>query len=195
MTRHDADVTSLERLVSVMLDFARLDARLDRAPLKRLDLAAVARVAFAEHRYDDRDLWVELVGTAEIDGYEGPLRMLIDNLLSNACRHARSQYRIELTVTQAHDVELTVEDDGSGFGTSDTSRLIRPFERGAPLAWVVLNWRLATVLGLPPWTAWLPGIRPISRSMSPRRWAVRGFPWCSRVARSRPLEPLIAVVG
>ena len=50
----------------------------------------------------------------------------LNNLLSNACRYARSQIDITLT-TKNTTCLLTVEDDGPGIPTQDQQRLFQPF--------------------------------------------------------------------
>ena len=142
VARLDADVARMERLVEVLLEFTRLDARLRErgdAPSAdvasaRLDLAAVARRCCAELDADGRRLDLECdAALPAIDAHETHVSMLLANLLQNARRFGRERILVGVRAV-ADGVALEVEDDGEGIPVEDRERLRRPFERGARLA-------------------------------------------------------------
>ena len=134
----DADVSAMERLVSVMLEYARFDATLDRLSFTEVDLASIARqkVDYLQTAIDtgrDTTLHVDLAVDAalpRVHGLDGPLDMLVTNLLQNAAKHARTLVHVTLTGHGADGLLLCVEDDGDGIPPDERSLVTRPFMRG-----------------------------------------------------------------
>lgn len=124
-----ADLERLSRLVDDLLLLARLDD--ERRPARRhnpLDLRALA-AATADRPVSRVD--VRLVGSkepvlAQADG--DAMARVMENLLSNAERHARSCVTVGVTRTERWAM-LTVSDDGSGIPAADRSRVFERFAR------------------------------------------------------------------
>ncbi len=57
------------------------------------------------------------------------LYRLVDNLLSNALRHAKKHVRIELEQNADSNIEIRVEDDGPGIPTAQRERVFERFYR------------------------------------------------------------------
>ncbi len=122
------EVLRLSTLVDDLLTLARLDER--RMPAGRsLDLAAVASEVAAGAGQVGRarpgsapEVTVSGVGSAYGDPHD--VRRIVQNLLDNARRHARS--RVEIVA--AGDT-LTVADDGDGIATGDHERIFERFTR------------------------------------------------------------------
>ena len=106
--------------------------------LRRMDLAELARLEL-EH-------WTDAAIERGIDlGYEGPpagvaididgepqlLRELISNLVDNAIRYAGPDARVTLSLTQAPEPELAVEDDGPGIPENERALVLERFYRRA----------------------------------------------------------------
>jgi len=137
--RLDADIACMERLVEVLLEFTRLDARLHEVDATRsvtpsatrLDLGALARRCCAEFDPGERLLGLECdAALPMIDAHETHVSMLLANLLQNARRFARVRVLVRVRVV-AEGAALSVEDDGEGIAENERERLRRPFERGA----------------------------------------------------------------
>jgi len=67
-----------------------------------------------------------------VEGWEGGLRLLIDNLLDNAALHGRpADGRVRIGLAREDGaVLLRVEDNGAGIPPGDRARLLEPFARG-----------------------------------------------------------------
>lgn len=132
LTRIESDIDAMERLVEVLLDYARFDARLSRLPRTRFELSeavgsSVERCLPADRLTVD---WRPAEKAALIKGHAAQFAMLTDNLLENACQHAFSEIRVSIEVEQGV-ARLHVEDDGPGIALADRERLVQPFQRGA----------------------------------------------------------------
>jgi signal transduction histidine kinase len=123
------DVQRLRRLIDDLLLLARADEgdpRLRRAD--RVDLAGLLRDVAAAHAgarvpvavHNGQPQWT----VADPDA----LRRVVENLVSNAVRHATS--RVDLAVAAVSTgVELTVTDDGPGIPEADRERVFDRFTR------------------------------------------------------------------
>jgi signal transduction histidine kinase len=127
-------VLRLERLVSNLLDVARISGRrLDLEPepvdLKRLVEEVVKRLAPEIERAG-----CEVhVNAASVSGNWDPLRLdqVVTNLVSNAVRYGEGK-PIDLTVkSQADSAIISVHDQGIGIAPEDQSRIFERFERAA----------------------------------------------------------------
>jgi signal transduction histidine kinase len=119
-------------LLSDLLALARADAgrRTDPRPV---DLAAAARSALL--RAGDGPPALDLVAPAPAHVAAGPAEvdLVLDNLLGNARRHARSVVRIGV-LPAGRWVRLVVEDDGPGIPPADRDRVFDRFVRLEPEA-------------------------------------------------------------
>lgn len=107
-----ADVERLGKLAEDLLLLARLDSG---APRRHgaVDVGALVGNPSAD---------------CVVDGDEIALQRLIDNLLANARRHARSA--VEASATRVGgDVVVTVDDDGPGIPAGDRDRVFQPWVR------------------------------------------------------------------
>ncbi|MCX4981527.1 cell wall metabolism sensor histidine kinase WalK [Streptomyces sp. NBC_00572] len=126
-----ADVVRLQTLADDLLLLA--SHRATAPPREQVDLAALAEDLVREHQHlpDATGLVVtcEAPAPALVHGNATRLERLLRNLLANACRHAKSTVKAQVTVTSAHTVILTVEDDGPGIPPADRSRVFDRFTR------------------------------------------------------------------
>jgi signal transduction histidine kinase len=104
----------MERLVRDLLYLARVDAGAPRAPLAPVDLddivlSEVTRLRGAGPiRFE-----TTAVSAAPLEGRPEDLRRAVRNLLEYAERQARATVRVRLSTSEAGDVILVVEDDGT----------------------------------------------------------------------------------
>jgi len=128
----------LGRIVSDFLDLARLERGL--APplrLTRVDAAAligdaveVLRRARPTHEFE-----VDCAGALPpLDADPDALDRVVKNLVSNAVKYSPAGSRVRVAA-RAHaappTVEITVEDEGSGIGEEDRTRIFEPYYRTA----------------------------------------------------------------
>jgi two-component system OmpR family sensor kinase len=128
----EEEAARMSRLVEDLLLLARLD---DARPLERLPVALddlteraieAARAAepgrLIQFEFAERPLVIE--------GDEGRLRQVIDNLLANVRRHTPAETRAYVSLRAAEDhVVLTVEDAGPGIAAGDRELVFGRFSR------------------------------------------------------------------
>lgn len=121
----------LDALVANLLDMSRLEAGAVTSRSGPVELDAVVRVVVGALEPDDAqrvelDLDPALIAWA--DG--GLLERVVDNLVTNAVRHAPAPavVRIDASVVGPR-VLLRVSDTGPGIGPADRERVFAPFQR------------------------------------------------------------------
>ncbi|MDQ1067575.1 sensor histidine kinase [Streptomyces canus] len=117
------DTVRLQHLAADLLLLARLDAG-ERGAGARVELAALAR-----ERAAGRTGVTVRADAVEVTGSRGQLERVLDNLLDNAGRHARSA--VVVTVRRDGDRNAVVEvgDDGDGVPAGDRERIFERFVR------------------------------------------------------------------
>ncbi|WP_405555347.1 HAMP domain-containing histidine kinase [Streptomyces canus] len=117
------DTVRLQHLAADLLLLARLDAG-ERGAGARVELAALAR-----DRAAGRAGVTVRADAVEVMGSRGQLERVLDNLLDNAGRHARSA--VVVTVRRDGDRNAVVEvgDDGDGVPAGDRERIFERFVR------------------------------------------------------------------
>jgi signal transduction histidine kinase len=133
------DLAELERLVSDVLQNARLDLASGRAgsqpPLRpeMVQPTALLERAAARFRtmYPQRNLEVRLEGPLPALRADAVmLRRAIDNLLDNARKYSDAERPIEIAATRREGtVEICVEDRGIGIAAADLAAVATPFFR------------------------------------------------------------------
>ncbi len=124
------DVERLQRIVSDMLELARLDADVARAE-ERVDLAELA-AAEAGHRTTPVRIDTDLGAGAVVRGNRLRLARLLVNLIANAERHARSRILIAVRAEDGGagpEAVLEVHDDGAGIPEEERERVFERFAR------------------------------------------------------------------
>ena len=144
MVGMDSDIQDLDKLVDEMLTYARLEQGAPNLNFQRIDLDALIDQVIAElaplrpqirvGRGECVDA-LHRVGTSDQPGethwVEAEPRYLhraLQNLVSNAMRHAESQVRIGYQLSEAR-CRVDVEDDGPGVPESAWERIFTPFMR------------------------------------------------------------------
>jgi signal transduction histidine kinase len=133
LDRAQAKAAHLDRLVSDLFTFSRLEYARDAIVFGEVDVAALARRAA-----EDAEPLAAARGCAlEVRGVEGALAVrgdpdallrVLTNLLDNAIRHGRG--RIVLAAQRENgSVRLDVADDGPGFAPDDLGHVFEPLFR------------------------------------------------------------------
>jgi two-component system OmpR family sensor kinase len=131
MSQITGEADRMSRLVADLLLLARFDTGrpLERRPT---DLASLAAEAVQRARLigPGRPITIEAADPVIIDGDEGRLQQVIDNLIGNALRHTPSGSPVAVTVTgSASHADLTVTDHGPGMTEEQASRVFERFYR------------------------------------------------------------------
>jgi two-component system sensor histidine kinase RstB len=131
----DGDIQDLDKLVDEMLTYARLEQGAPALQFQRVDLDALFERVIAELAPLRGEVRVVRGGCqgADADGawVEAEPRYLhraVQNLVSNAMRHAESEVRLRYQLGQQR-CRIDVEDDGSGVPEGFWDRIFTPFTR------------------------------------------------------------------
>jgi two-component system sensor histidine kinase RstB len=132
----DSDIQDLDKLVDEMLTYARLEQGSPTLNFQRVDLDALVNQVIAELAPLRGNVTVrrgQCLASADNDGawVEAEPRYLhraLQNLVSNAMRHAESQVSVSYQVGQQR-CRLDIEDDGPGVPESAWERIFTPFMR------------------------------------------------------------------
>ncbi|MEM8905382.1 MAG: HAMP domain-containing sensor histidine kinase [Actinomycetota bacterium] len=119
-------------LLAMLRDLARGDQQTDRAfePVDLAELVDEAVDALAR-RHPQVRLTADLPDVPVVRGWRPGLRVLVDNLLTNAVVHGGDAVALRVRGDAHGDgVRLVVADDGPGFPAADRERLLGRFERG-----------------------------------------------------------------
>ncbi|MEZ4502905.1 MAG: HAMP domain-containing sensor histidine kinase [Dehalococcoidia bacterium] len=150
-------ITDQQARLLAVLEALRLLARGELAAddvFEEVDLADLAEsvARAARERYPQAAIEVEAPPEPVlIQGWSEGLRVMLDNLLRNACTHGADPdgsgtAHVRVLVRPADEgVRLAVEDHGPGIPPEEQSRLLQPFERGANAAGVGSGLGLALV--------------------------------------------------
>ena len=103
-------------------------------PREPVELGDVLDAAVHGARKRHPDVQYELAGRVDegtVDGWEGGLRLLVDNLLDNAALHGREHGSVAVGLERVDgQLVVRVEDDGPGIPPDQRERLLEPFARG-----------------------------------------------------------------
>jgi signal transduction histidine kinase len=123
------DVGELDHLVDELLLLARLQDPSANLTLTEIDLGKLCAERFeTAKRGDAKGLnWlIEAPDSLVVQADARLLARLVDNLLSNAARHAQNQVQLSLH-RDGSGVSLAVEDDGDGIPEEKRQNIFAPF--------------------------------------------------------------------
>ncbi|PZS92486.1 ATP-binding protein [Stenotrophomonas maltophilia] len=126
------DLAELNRLVSELLAYERLEHPSEGEPLQRIEANDWLQACLADVRRDAEraSLVLRVLPSAlpRVDAEPRLLQLALSNLVGNALRHARSQVEVSLVGVDGRAC-LRVDDDGPGIAEADREKVIRPFTR------------------------------------------------------------------
>ena len=129
----DNDIQELDRLVDEMLTYARLEQGAPPLQFQLVDLDALLDQVLTEQALLRPGVRLECgtppgVTPALVEGELRYLHRALQNLVTNAMRHAEGRVRISYQLGPEH-CRLEVEDDGPGVPEAEWERLFTPFLR------------------------------------------------------------------
>ncbi|WP_108445391.1 ATP-binding protein [Halomonas denitrificans] len=129
----DGDIAELDELIDEILTYARLGSETANGgelETSLVDCRAMAERVIEALRPLHGAIRIELVEGSEVEVQAEPryLQRALQNLVANACRHARSRVVIRLQ-GEPRLVRLDVEDDGPGIPAAQRSEVFKPFAR------------------------------------------------------------------
>jgi len=119
------EIDELDRILDRALARLRLGDFEKGSRPRRFDAAALAKAAVRKHRrlFIARDVAVEVRGGFEAESDPDWVAFILDQLLSNAAKHAASRVAVELALAEGGGrASILVADDGPGFGPEDAAR-------------------------------------------------------------------------
>lgn len=116
-------------VVEALLFLARIDAGTLKTTFDNVDLAAVAEDSAAAQPHANGRVDIDAASSAYVKGDEGLLRVLIDNLLSNALRYSDSDSKVDVVVVNGENVVVSVCDRGPGIPDEAVERVFDRFFR------------------------------------------------------------------
>lgn len=129
----DGDIEELDGLIDEILTYARLGS--DHAhgvelATEPLECRAMARRVIEALADLHGHLTLELApgDTLEVEAEPRYLQRALQNLVANACRHARQRVVIRIN-SDTRAVRIDVEDDGPGVPEKDRQEVFKPFSR------------------------------------------------------------------
>jgi len=125
------DLTAMENLVEVLLEYARLDKQLSDMPKVPINLSKVVNDS-VESLSGLIDLTIDWKQTSEqiiTNAHARYVAMMINNLLQNAVNYGNSRVSVSL-VKKRLNIVLSIEDDGPGIPIEMRAEVLKPFVRG-----------------------------------------------------------------
>ena len=122
-----AEAQRLSLLLDDLLALARSDAG-EQLPTQPVDLAESARDAAARHAQGQVAVRVRAAASAVLHAAPSDVARVLDNLLANAVRHARSAVRV-IVLPGPEEVRVLVDDDGDGVPAEHRGLVFDRFHR------------------------------------------------------------------
>ena len=129
------NAADLERRIDALLRVSELRTAGIRLNVERTDVARLVEAVADANRVAARGRGADIeVRTRPVvlETDRDKLRVAIDNLVTNAVKHAPAGTTVRVTLDLAQDgVRVAVRDDGPGFGADERRRVFEAFYRGA----------------------------------------------------------------
>jgi signal transduction histidine kinase len=139
----EADLVALDSLVTELLDYNKLrrEREIERDPI---DLSRLCREIAHAELWSREDVELNVSGGGSCIGDVALLGRALGNLVRNAVKFANSQVIVRISEQTDNTIEITVEDDGSGYDPKITDRLGEPFIKGRDSSGTGLGLAIAT---------------------------------------------------
>lgn len=126
------NIDRLARVIKDVLDISRLEFGYSKINLRKMNLKPLIHDILAGFykQAEEKGIIIEKNIPDLPDVFIDPnlLMQVMNNLLNNACRHARTKIKVEVIVKMAdHAVYVHIIDDGPGISLEDQKRLFNKF--------------------------------------------------------------------
>ena len=130
---YDANERQME-VIDAILNVARAETGRLRIEKAEVDMAALVDGVVAEHRFEiesrRQQLQWQRPGALAATADPAKMRMVADNLLSNASKYTPAEGTLRVSLSRTTDgIVLEVADSGVGIAPDDKDRLFRKFSR------------------------------------------------------------------
>jgi len=125
------DLTAMENLVEVLLEYARLDQQLSDMPKTPTDINSVVNhsVESISGIVGKSIHWQPTSDNLVAQAHPRYVAMLVNNLLQNAVNYGNEHISVKLE-KRRNKIVFTVEDDGPGIPEKMRYEMLKPFIRG-----------------------------------------------------------------
>jgi len=125
------DLTTMENLVEVLLEYARLDQQLSDMPKTPVDIVPIVSnsVEALQSLPGKSILWHAGAESFYIEAHARYVTMMINNLLQNAVNYGDKVVAVSVGLRRGK-VVLSIEDDGPGIPLEKRRDMLKPFVRG-----------------------------------------------------------------
>lgn len=130
LDRINGDLDEMEKLVSSLLNFSRLDHSLTQIDKSSVNITQL--IDEIVHQFHDENIQINFNShehDAAIPGSTEYLAMLINNLIQNASQYAESKVNI-VVKSKNKSITLEVSDDGPGISQAQRAEVFKPFTKG-----------------------------------------------------------------
>lgn len=121
----------LATMVEEILTAAKMESSDNRPAPRRIDVAALVRLAALDSQVAGRPVEVEAPPSCEVRADPEAVRRIVGNLVENAHKYGSPPVRIHVQPTEDH-VVLSVIDHGNGVAPEDRERVFERFYRADP---------------------------------------------------------------
>ena len=130
INRLSNDVNEMEQLVSVLLEFAKLDKELHDLPLSKVNLVSIVEHAVQTARdFSDYEINFKAEqGSMLVLANDRYTSIMLNNLLQNAIRYGNSTILVRV-VKDRSQTSLYIDDDGPGIPLEARKQVLKPFIR------------------------------------------------------------------
>jgi len=123
------DIDEMERLVSVLLNYARIEQSMMAVEHQSIDLNELVGQCVGAVTDNDKIINWHAQGFAMLNGDANYLSMLINNLLVNAQQYADNEMTLRI-LKRGTRLQFIISDDGPGIAKEKRGELLKPFMRG-----------------------------------------------------------------
>lgn len=127
--RLSRDIDEMERLVNVLLNYARIEQTMMAVEKQNIDLNELISQCVGAVADSYIQVNWQAQGSVTVMGDANYLSMLINNLLGNAQQYAANEITLQVRTHQTK-VQLIISDDGPGIAKDKRNELLKPFMRG-----------------------------------------------------------------
>jgi len=127
--RLSRDIDEMERLVNVLLNYARIEQSMMAVEQQSINLNDLISQCVGAVTDGNKIINWHAQGDAMVNGDANYLSMLINNLLGNAQQYAVNEITV-MVARKGSKLQFIISDDGPGIAKEKRDELLKPFTRG-----------------------------------------------------------------